>query len=132
MSKKREKKDDWPSPSDISVLGIGSWPTPERGSTIMVGSWPIPDRVLHSIMELSEFLDKAVKPGEEIREMASSFVNFRKWICKLLEDALRQAIYDICKYHESDLCTEPKLIDGLTRISKLYPYYRRFCCPSRR
>lgn len=132
MSKKREKTDDWPSPSDISILGIGTWPTPEKGSTIMVGSWPIPDRVLHSIMELSEFLDKAVKPGEEIKEMASSFVNFRNWMCKLLKDALRHAIGDVCKYHEFDPCTEPKLIDGLTRISKLYPYYRRLCCPSRR
>lgn len=113
----------------MDYLKIGTWPTPEHPGGFMVGSWPIPDREFYFLLEVIEFFSKEGKYPPEIEKIRQPLMDFRKWICKELEERIWNDMDSMCKYHRrGDLCTEPNLVESLSRISEYYAFYKRYCC----
>jgi hypothetical protein len=49
-------------------------------------------------------------------------------VCERLKDTLNQLVYIICKYREQNLCGDNELTRSITKLCKIYPYFRERCC----
>ncbi len=53
---------------------------------------------------------------------------FPSKICEELKNTLNQLVYIICKYREQNLCADNELTRSITKLCKVYPYFRGQCC----
>lgn len=49
-------------------------------------------------------------------------------VCESLKDTLNELIYIICKYRDQNLCGDNELTRSITKLCKIYPYFRGNCC----
>jgi hypothetical protein len=53
---------------------------------------------------------------------------FPSKICEELKNTIKQLAYIICKYREQNLCADNELTRSITKLCKIYPYFRGQCC----
>ncbi len=49
-------------------------------------------------------------------------------VCDRLKDTINQLVIILCKYHGENLCGDNELTRSITKLCKIYPYFREKCC----